>query len=191
VGHLITVENVHDRLELAEVRFVPNRRPPHKTEQPVSSPDDRVGMVRLAIASNPAFRLDLREMDRAGPSYALDTLRSLRASIPPDRRLIFILGADALVELETWHDPDAILAEFELAAMEREDAAGTVAEVCRRLAGRFPSIADAVTPVPVPRVDISSSDIRRRIAEGRTIRYLVPEEVENYIHERGLYLPEP
>jgi nicotinate-nucleotide adenylyltransferase len=187
LGHLITVAGVQDQLCLDHVLFVPNRQPPHKTEHPVTRFRDRVAMVRLAIASNPTFRLDLTEIERPGPSYAVETLRTLRARLEADRELVFILGLDALLELDTWHEPDALLAENSLVAMDRPRDDDSLAGGLDALATRFPTIRSRARLVAVPGIEISSSDIRRRVAQGRSIRYLVPEAVEDYIRERGLY----
>src|ERR1019366_8278848 len=168
----------------------PNREPPHKTDRQVTRFEDRVAMARLAIESNVSFKLDLIEIERHGLSYALDTLRLLRERFGSGTRLTFLLGIDAFLEFHTWHEPDAVLAEFELAVMDRptetsDDARR--AEEWRQLTERFPSVRERVTTVEVPLIGVSSGNIRLRVSEGRSIRYLVPYEVELYIQERGLY----
>lgn len=190
-GHLIVAEEVRCRLNLWRVLFLPNREPPHKGAEAVTRHEDRAAMVRLAIASNPMFKLDLTEVERPGPSYALDTLRVLRDRYGSDVQLVFILGFDAVLELETWHEPHSLLNEFPLALMDRPletDAASDERKAAwARLERRFPGMRERITEVEVPQIAISSSDVRLRIAGGRSIRYLVPLEVEDYIRERGLY----
>jgi len=187
LGHLITVADVQDQLGLDHVLFVPNREPPHKTDHAVTHFEDRVAMVRLAIASNPTFRLDLTEVERPGLSYAVDTLRALRKRLGGDTELVFILGVDALLELDTWHEPDALLAENHVVAMERPRQDNSRADALDALATRFPTVRSRVRLVAVRAIELSAGDIRRRVREGRSIRYLVPEPVEAYIRERGLY----
>jgi nicotinate-nucleotide adenylyltransferase len=191
IGHLIAAAEVKYRLDLSDILFIPNRRPPHKTDREVTRFEDRVAMARLAIESNLSFKLDLIEIERPGLSYALDTLRLLRERFGSGTNLTFLLGIDAFLEFDTWHEPDALLAEFELAVMdrpaERSDEARRAAE-WKQITERFPSVRERVTTVEVPLIGVSSGNIRRRVAKGRSIRYLVPYEVELYIRERRLYL---
>lgn len=189
LGHLIAAQAALHQLQLGRILFIPNRKPPHKANRLVTSFDDRVEMVRLAIAANPAFHLDLREIERPGPSYALDTLRSIQQELKPDTELMFILGFDALRELETWHEPDALVAEFRFAVLDRPgDEGGTRDEAAwQGLEQRFPTLRPATQFIRMPRIDISSHEIRRRVRAGQPIRYMVPRTVELYIRERGLY----
>lgn len=189
VGHLVAAEEVRYRLSLDRVRFLPNRQPPHKATDAVSDPTHRVEMVRLAIAHNPGFQLDLTEIDRPGPSYAVDTLRLLPRKLHPSTRLFFLVGLEALFTLESWHEPDALLTEFDVVAMDRpaepDDARKRQWETLER---RFPTVHERVITVHVPQVSISGHDIRRRVATGEPIRYQVPLEVERYIQANALYL---
>lgn len=187
VGHLITAESVRCSLGLKRVLFVPNREPPHKLDHRVASVEDRVEMVKLAIATNPGFRLDLTEVERPGPSYAIDTLRLLRESHGQTAQLIFILGRDALFGLPNWQEPDDLLSEFRVAVMTRPVAGEDWEAAMPSLRQRFRSLDEQLVLVDVPEIEISSQDIRARLAAGQSIRYLVSREVEDYIYRHHLY----
>lgn len=183
VGHLAAVEDAASRLGLKRVLFVPNHVPPHKRHQVVSEPEDRVAMVELAIADNPCFEVSLIELERPGPSYTLDTLRELRARLGP-AELYFLVGCDALSALHTWHEPAALLREFQVVFMDRP-----IGEVIDWVAAErhFPGIREQVTVVDVAELEISGADIRRRVREGRPIRYYVLPAVRRYIERHQLY----
>ena len=187
VGHLITAESVRCGLGLESVLFVPNREPPHKLDHRVAAVEDRVEMVRLAIGANPGFQLELTEVERPGPSYAIDTLRSLREKHGQTAELIFILGRDALFGLPNWHEPDDLLSEFRVAVMTRPIAGADWEAAMPSLRQRFRSLDERMVLVDVPEIEISSQDIRARLAAGQSIRYLVSREVEEYIYRHNLY----
>jgi nicotinate-nucleotide adenylyltransferase len=190
IGHLAAMQEAAFELDLDRVLFVPNRLPPHKFDRPVTRFQDRVAMVRLAIASNTSFALDSSEIDREGPSYTLDTLRYITKRFGSGVAVVFILGFDALLDLPTWHEPDTLLAEFDLVVMDRPERDEMTIDrepLWLELETRFPSIRARVRTVHVPQLAIAAADIRARVATGRPIRYLVPEAVEDYIRERGLY----
>jgi nicotinate-nucleotide adenylyltransferase len=184
LGHLAAADDVAWRLTLDRVLFVPNRRPPHKDEQHVTAARDRVAMVELAIAGNTRFQLSTVEMERVGISYTIDTLRQLRGRWPDGTQIFFLVGCDAIGQLHTWHEPDAILEEFGLVVMERP----TGSPVDWDAAGRhFPRIREQVQVVDVAELEISGNEIRRRVATGAPIRYYVLPAVERYIRRHGLY----
>jgi nicotinate-nucleotide adenylyltransferase len=183
IGHLAAVDDAAALLDLDRVLFVPNRIPPHKMDRSVSSTEARVAMVSLAVAGNPLFELSTIELEREGPSYTLDTLRELRTRFP-GAELTFLAGCDALNALHTWHEPEALLREFGMLIMERPtDSPVDWAAI----ETRFPGIRDQVRVLEVPLLDISSADIRRRVREGRPIRYYVVPAVAEYIQTHGLY----
>lgn len=185
VGHLAAAEDAAAHLSLDGVLFVPNRQPPHKEGRTVSPVADRVAMVELAVADNPRFHVSPIELQRPGPSYTLDTLRALRAELGPDTEFHFMVGCDAISQLHTWHEPDALLEEFGLVVMERPT--GTAVD-WSQVETRFPGIRSQVKVVDVAELEISGNDIRRRVREGRPIRYYVLPAVARYIQEHGLYL---
>ena len=189
-GHLAAMQETAFELNLERVLFVPNRVPPHKLYQPVTRFQDRLAMVRLGIASNSTFSTDSSEIEREGPSYTLDTMRHLAHRFGSEANVVFLLGFDALSGLSTWHEPDALLREFQIVVMDRPQSDETPVDrepEWRRLESRFPAIRGTVQTVHVPQLAIAAADIRLRVASGRPIRYLVPDAVEDYIRERGLY----
>lgn len=176
-GHLVCAEEARIQFGLSEVVFIPAGCPWQKTY--VSSAEDRYLLTMLATAPNNSFSVSRIEIDRGGPTYTLDTLRSLRAFYKKEAELFFITGADAVVEILSWKDPEAVLAEADFIAATRPDYDLTAIK-----SGLF---RDRVTVIQIPQLNISSTDIRRRVLEGRSIRYLTPREVRRYIKERGMY----
>lgn len=184
IGHLAAAEDVAWKLGLERVLFVPNRRPPHKQDQHVSDVRDRVAMVQLAIVGNPRFQVSTIELDREGLSYTIDTLRTLRRQTAEGTQIYFLVGCDAVGQLHTWHQPDAILEEFGLVVMERPTGSAVNWDAA---AERFPKIREQTRVVDVAELEISSKEIRRRVAEGAPIRYYVQPAVERYIRLHRLY----
>jgi len=182
-GHLLLAEQARDQLSLDRVLFVPAGLPWRKLQRPLSPVGQRVEMVRLALEGTP-FELSLLEAERPGPSYTADTLEQLRAMLPA-AELYFVMGHDALLDLPEWHRPQDILRLATLAVALRPDRSGEegLAQVARRL----PGVRERVVWLAMPLVGISGSDIRQRVREGRSIRYLVPPAVEDYIHRHRLY----
>jgi len=173
LGHLRAAENAREGLGLDEVRFVPAQVPPHRAA-PASSARDRYAMVALATALNPHFVADDLELRREGPSYTVDTLARLRDERPADA-VVLIVGSDTFPELPTWKDHDRLLEMC------------TIAVVTRPEDGRAEGDPPPAGRVPGPGLAVSATDIRRRVKEGLSIRYLVPETVADYIAKRGLY----
>jgi nicotinate-nucleotide adenylyltransferase len=182
-GHLVAANEAAWQLALHHVLFLPAANPPHKQEEPVTAAEDRVAMVRLAIADNPRFALCTLEVDRGGLSYTVDTLRELHKR-EPGIDLYFIVGMDALADLPKWHDPAGILKVARLVAVHR---AGWEAVDLNELDQRVPGAAERVHILRIPGLDISSTDLRERIAEGRPVRYLIPDPVIAYIEAHSLF----
>src|SRR5436853_7090292 len=180
-GHLGTAEAALGQFELDEVVFVPTGQPWMKTHNHVSPPEHRYLMVVVATASNPRFSVSRIEIDRPGPTYTVDTLRALKEAHTEDPELFFITGADATLEILAWKEPEDVLelAHFIAATRPGYDIASFEQEA--------PTSQIKVTVMSVPALAISSTDIRRRVKEGRPIRYLVPEGVKSYIEKAGLY----
>jgi nicotinate-nucleotide adenylyltransferase len=187
-GHLVIAEEVRATLGLERMVFIPAGEPPHKPGRNVTPALHRLAMVELAITSNPYFALSHVELRRSGPSYLVDTLRLLHEEWGTNIALSFVIGWDSLEELHTWHDPLGILAQLaHLVAVGRpgytdEKAYHTLLEQ------RLPGIMQRLLVVPVPQMDISSTDLRHRVTQGRPIKYQTPEPVERYIIEHKLYL---
>ncbi len=178
IAHLMAAEGVRDQLKLDRVIFVPAAIPPHKQKENIVQVKHRLEMVRLAIKGNRYFEISDVELHRKGPSYTIDTVREMRRSYPHDE-LLFIMGIDLLTDFDTWKEPDRILDECRLVAMNRPGF--DLAVVDKDLLLR-------VELVNVPSVDISSTNIRRRVKSGRSIRYLVTQDVEEYIRRNSIYL---
>lgn len=171
-GHLVVARALRERLELAEVRLIPAGAQPLKHGRHSASAPDRARMVELAVAGEPGLVADRIEVERAGPSYTVDTLRALAARCP-EAAWMLLLGADAAREFDRWREADAIRALAEVVVFTRGGApAGN---------GLRFRVQD------VPLVEISATDIRARVRAGRSIRYLVPEAVADYIAARRLY----
>ena len=179
-GHLVAAEEARWQFDLDRVVFVPTGRPWQKPVG-VSPAEDRYRMTVLATASNPAFTVSRLEVDHQGPTYTVDTLRRLRAAQPAGTRLFFITGADAVLQILTWKEPDQVLALAELIAATRPGFD------LDRLIGQVPGAAGRVHRMEIPALAISSSDLRARVARGAPIQYLVPDEVARYIHDHALY----
>ena len=181
-GHLVAAEEARWQFDLDQVVFVPTGQPWQKPVG-VSPAEDRYRMTELATASNPGFTVSRLEVDHPGPTYTVDTLRRLRAAQPDGARLFFIIGADAMLQILTWKEPDQVLALTELIAATRPGFD------LDRLVSQVPGAAGRVHRMDIPALAISSSDLRARVARGVPIRYLVPDEVARYIHDHALYRP--
>jgi nicotinate-nucleotide adenylyltransferase len=183
VGHLWLAALAADSLNLDRVLFMPAARPPHKGGGLVSRATDRLLMTRLAIAADPAFELCPIEMERTGPSYTIDSVIELKRAYP-EAELFLVMAADSLVQIDTWREPDRLLAEVEWIVGPR---AGSELPDRSGLEARFGTEASRIHLLVGPSLDVSSSEIRRRVAAGHTIRYLVARTVEELIIDRGLY----
>jgi nicotinate-nucleotide adenylyltransferase len=180
-GHLVTADEARHAFGLDEVIFVPAGSPWQKTDEDVAPAEDRYLMTVIATASNPAFRVSRIEMDREGPTYTLETLRALK-SAHPGAELFFITGADAILQILTWREPESVLREARFIAATRPGYD------LDRLEKELPhGLEDRVAIMEIPALAISSTDIRRRARDHRPIRYLVPAGVAAYIEKTGLY----
>ena len=182
-GHLVAAQEAWWQLSLEKVLFVPAGLPPHKRGRRVSDAAHRLRMVELAIAGKPHFAVSRVDLERHGPSFTLDTLLLLRKEVGPEETLYFIEGADSLADILQWHRPQGILELCELAVVRRPGVTIDLA----KLEARLPGLASKVHWVEMPWLDISSSDIRSRVKQGRPITYLVPDSVEAYVSELALY----
>jgi nicotinate-nucleotide adenylyltransferase len=188
LGHLAAADEAREVLGLERILFVPAGIPPHKTDQAVTPPEHRLAMVQAAIADNGAFEVSRIDIDRAGPSFTVDTVELVAdaeraAGREPD--LTFVLSSETLLELPTWHEPERLLDRCRLAVVPR---AGYPAPDRAWLSRHFPGREDRVVSLGGARLEISSSAIRDRVARGRSIRYLVPAVVAAYIADHRLYV---
>lgn len=184
-GHLVTAEIARTEYSLDTVVFVPSGNPPHKKGYPVTPAEDRYMMTVLATITNPNFEVSRIEVDRPGPSYTIDTLKAFRELYGPDAELFFITGADATLEIFTWRDTPSLLKLCNFIAATRPgydiERLECMVEEIRKYTH------NSVHIMEVPALAISSTDIRRRVREGRPIRYLLPDTVASYIAKSGLY----
>ena len=183
-GHLIVAEEARVQLNLARVLFVPTGQPWMKAEEPLSEAQHRLNMVMLATANNSCFEVSALEIDRPGPSYTVDTLEELQRERGPGNELFFILGQDSLKTFPRWRKPCRILEMCPLVAVSRP---GSEALAPDSLEQQCPGASQRVVQLNGPLISISGTEIRQRVAQGLSIRYLVPREVEGYIYRNGLY----
>ncbi len=183
-AHLLIAEDVRRRFRLPRVLFMPAGSPPHKGDDEVSSAEDRYIMALLATSNNPHFTVSRLEIDRPGPSYTIATVRGLKSEAGEGAQVFFVTGADAVLELLTWHEPDAILDEATVVAVPRP---GFDLDLLDETLGA--RRASKITVIEAPLANISSTMIRRLVRAGESVRYLTPRPVIDYIRKRGLYRP--
>jgi nicotinate-nucleotide adenylyltransferase len=182
MGHLVVAEEARVKIGFGEVLFVPAGQPLLKPDRDITPADHRVQMVRRAIADNPYFKLCTLEIERPGPSYTVDTLTMLREQLGSEASLFFILGRDTLAELPSWKEPKKLVQLCRLVVAPRLGS-----KDLKHLETEIPGLLDKVIQLDMPVIGISASGIRQRIAEGLSIRYLVPPEVEKYITKQKIY----
>ena len=182
IGHLVMAQEALTQLGLDRVVLLPVALPPHKELEDDPGPEERFELCRLAAARDERLEVSRLELDRGGPSYTADTLREIHARSPGDE-LVFVVGGDNAQGLPGWREPEAVLELATLAVAEREGIRRT--DIAERIAPLH--AGDRVTFFDMPRIDVSSTDIRRRVREGRPIRYLVPDDVARIIGGRGYY----
>ena len=185
VGHLVLAERVRDDAGLDLVRFVPSYKPPHKDNRQLTRFEARCDMVTLATTGQPAFVLDAIEKELPPPSYTVNTLRELALRHPGDT-FSLILGADSLHDLPTWYEPRELLKLAELIVVPRPGV--ELVSVDALAASLGVGVTDVrLRVVECPLMGIASRDLRRRVGEGKSVRFLVPRAVEEFVRERGLY----
>jgi nicotinate-nucleotide adenylyltransferase len=181
-GHLVCAQEAFVQLELDRVVFVPVGQAPHRDLEGDPGAEARVEMVELAVGEDERFEVSRAELEREGPSYTADTLRGLREASPDDE-LFLILGGDQAATLPTWHEPEQVLSLATVAVVERSNwSRHAIGIKLGRLSG-----ARAIRYLEMPLIQISSSQVRRRVGEGLPVRYLVPDGVAAYIESNGLY----
>ena len=177
VAHLVVAEVVRDQFDLESIWWIPNATPPHKPNGELAAVEHRLAMTRAAIDDNPAFQLCDIEVERAGVSYTVDTVRALQEQ-HPDTDFGLIIGSDSLDQFAEWHCPDEIAERVPLVVYKRPGVLEAVAE---------PRFANRVQYAAAPVMEVSGTEIRSRRRAGRSIRYLVPDAVRQYIEAHDLY----
>ena len=196
-GHLRLAQELADALQLDEVRFIPSANPPHKDGVSVSA-EHRAAMVQLAIADNPLFKLDTRELNRDGASYTIDTLISLREELGNNVALCLVMGSDAFAKLDSWHRWQELLKychiilvqrpnklaqtklSDDLTALLHDNYTENIDDLAQKSAGYIHMQATTAQ-------DISATNIRKRLAIGKSVKYLAPDNVLAYIQQQHLY----
>ena len=184
-GHLIIAEEARLKLRLAKVLFVPAGRPWLKTDRAITPAAHRVEMVKRAIVANPYFELSTVEVECPGPSYSVETIAFSQQQLGAEAKIFFLIGWDSLAELPQWKEPTRLIQLCKLVAITRP---GFSRPDLKALESLVPGVTQSVVWLDIPPVDISSSDIRDRVARGLSIRGLVPDAVERYIEEHHLYI---
>ncbi|MCU0723053.1 MAG: nicotinate-nucleotide adenylyltransferase [Planctomycetes bacterium] len=190
VGHLVVAEAAREWARLDRIWFLPSASPPHKAD-PAKAPKapfrHRLRMTRIAAAGNPAFRVSDREGARPGPSYTVDLLREFRRELGPRAELHFLIGADWVANLASWKDAAELFRLCRFLVVPRPGFPRPDLARLRRALGREAASRLEEAWIPAPEIGISSTEIRERIAAGRSVRYLLPAGVESYIRRNGLY----
>lgn len=184
LGHLMIAEEARQTFHLDKVLFIPSYITPNKAiDGPTATAQQRLAMVRLATADNPYFAVSDLEIRRGGQSYTVDTLAFLKKLYGPSYTLYFISGTDTIEDLPNWHHPEDILTLCEFVGAARPGST----DVVQTIKDRFGPLGKHIIPLPVPTMNISSTELRRRIRHGLSIRYMVPPVVAAYIEKNGVY----
>lgn len=194
LGHLRSAIELLEHLPVSQLRFMPCSLPPHR-EPPGISARQRAAMIELAIAGEPRFSCDTRELERPGPSYTIDSLASLREEIGGQRSLVLVMGCDALLGLDRWHRWQELLEHCHIAAIARPGwnwpEEGELAAYLASRRSTAPELASrpsgGVHITALRPLEIAATEIRRLLQSNRSARYLVPDTVHTYIHQHGLY----
>jgi nicotinate-nucleotide adenylyltransferase len=184
LGHLAIADEVRRKLRLDEVLFMPAGQPWFKQQREITSAQHRLEMVMLATASHPRFEVSTLELERPGATYTVDTMTQLRASFNQTTDLFFIVGFDSLADLPKWKEPELLVKLCRVAAVRRP---GHTKLDIDGLEAAVPGFGESLVVVEAPLLDISASEIRRRVASGLSITDMVPEAVARYIAENDLY----
>ncbi len=187
-GHLVTAEEAWKQFRLDQVLFMPSGKPPHKEERESLDPESRYLMAVIATADNPHFQVSRMEVDRGGSSYTIDTVRELHRVYGRNTQVFFITGADAILEILTWKEPEKVLREAVFIAATRPGYdLGRLEESLPEEERAKHATDPRVLVMEMPALAISSTDIRRRVKEGRPVTYLVPKGVCEFIEKSGFY----
>ncbi len=193
LGHLRCAQEVWEAFDLSQVIFILAATPPHKLDRPIISTQHRWNMVKLAVADNPSFALSDVEIKREGASYSIETISHYHRNLRKGERLFFIIGADAFCEIETWKDYPQLFTVCDFIVISRPHfdplrAPVLTSEGFQKKGDRFlhPS-GHSLHLLNVTPIGIASTEIRRAVREGRSLTYLIPKEVEEYITREGLY----
>lgn len=183
-GHLLAAERTREELGLDCVYFIPSGTPPHKKYDGMASAFHRYNMASIAVETNPFFKILDIEIKREGYSYTIDTMEQLRGMMPSACSMYFIIGSDNMTDIPNWKNAEELAAKTEFAVVTRP---GDWQEGLEQNARELRERGFGITLVRTPLVSVNSTDIRERIKDGRSIRYMVPQGVEKYIYDNNLY----
>jgi len=186
-AHLVLAEQAREALGLDRVIFVPAKSPPHKALVHLAPASERLRMVRLAVADHPGFRVSDIELRRKGPSYTIDTVKAFRRRFGRQTKIFFLIGADTVGELPTWKSVRELATLCNIVPLNRPGARKATLRMLSPTLGVDAARGILSATLSMPNLDISASDIRRRVSEGQSIRYLVPAAVEALIRRKNLY----
>ncbi|TYQ15934.1 UNVERIFIED_CONTAM: nicotinate-nucleotide adenylyltransferase [Acetivibrio alkalicellulosi] len=185
-GHLIIAERIREEFKLDKVLFIPSGNPPHKTKQKVTQCNHRLNMVCEALKGNPFFEVSSIEIKRMGYTYTVDTIEELRGFLGDNACIYYLIGADVLFDLLTWKDYESVFKTCEfIATLRPGNETDDFAKQIMYLESTFQA---KINKADIPLVEISSTEIRQRVNEGKSIKYLIPESVEKYIKDNKLYV---
>ncbi len=187
LGHLIVARAVRELLAMERMILIPSARPPHKAAEETTAAAHRLAMTRLAADGEPGMEVSDCEIKRSGPSYTIDTVAEFRRRLGDDVELNWIIGADTLRELATWHRVEELVDACRFVVAARPGSESPDLDPLREVLRDEQIDRLRANRVETPLIDISATEIRRRVADGRSIRWLVPESVRAYIHEHRLY----
>lgn len=185
-GHLFIAQTALDKLKLNKIIFIPTGKPPHKDERLITDSHKRVDMLNLAVKNNSKFETSLIEVTRKKTTYTIDTINELKQYYKEETDFYFITGTDAFIGLETWKKYTQLLDTVKFIVMTREVANSELLDEKIELFTK--EYRANITKIEIPTLDISSTDIRRRVKEGSSIKYLLPENVEEYILKNRIYI---
>jgi nicotinate-nucleotide adenylyltransferase len=186
LGHLWMAELSREKMALDEILFIPTATSPLKPQGPVASNEQRITMLRLALSGHPQMRVDTREIDRGGASYTIDTVRSLMVERPEDQFYV-LMGTDAFNSLDRWKEPEALLSIITPVVLRRGGDADANWALIAGLVGQERADEIRVASITIPMIEVSSGELRDRVARGMSIRYRVPRPVEAFIDAEKLY----
>ena len=184
LGHLAIAEEARKQIKLDKVEFLPAGHPYFKDESSISPAEDRINMLKLALAGKNYFSISLMEIMRPGPSYAVDTIAQMKEQLEAGDELYFIMGWDSLMTLHLWQEPQRLIRLCRIVAAPRPGYSEPDISLIEK---RLPDIRQRVIVMERPQIDISATDIRQLVSQGLPIDHLVPEEVARYIREHHLY----
>jgi nicotinate (nicotinamide) nucleotide adenylyltransferase len=184
-GHLLMAERAREALDISKIIFMPTGNPPHKDSKTVATADDRFKMVELAVGDYDNFIMSKLEIDREGKTYTVDTLKQLKAEYGEDTQIFFIIGADVLMDIPKWRSAGEVARLCKFAAIQR--AGYNKEEFASQAKHLYEEFGAEIEEVEMPIIEISSTDIRTRISDNLSIKFMLPDNVIKYILEKGLY----